>query len=72
MKLKDFEKIVDQITFERGKAYREKGHIVSVEEVEPLMYHAEVKGSQLYEVEVHLGSRGEVMYAACDCPLAIF
>ncbi|KRF30438.1 hypothetical protein ASG93_27265 [Paenibacillus sp. Soil787] len=32
------------------------------------MYRAEVEGNELYDVEVHLGSRGEVVYTECDCP----
>ncbi|NOU69944.1 hypothetical protein GC098_00585 [Paenibacillus sp. LMG 31458] len=68
MKLKEIENSIDAIILERGEGYRENGHILSIEEVGPGLYRAEVDGNELYDVEVQLGSRGEVVYTECDCP----
>ncbi|MCY9692280.1 SWIM zinc finger family protein [Paenibacillus alginolyticus] len=68
MKLKVIENSIDPIILERGERYRENGHILSIKEVGPGLYRAEVEGNELYDVEVHLGSRGEVVYTECDCP----
>ncbi|WP_042168753.1 SWIM zinc finger family protein [Paenibacillus gorillae] len=68
IKLKQIENRIDPIIVERGEAYRENGHILSLEEIKPRFYHAEVEGSELYEVEIELDSRGEVNSILCDCP----
>ncbi|MDQ8735035.1 SWIM zinc finger family protein [Paenibacillus sp. LHD-38] len=68
MKLNQIENIIDPIILERGEVYRENGHILSINEIEPLVYHAEVEGNDLYDVEIQLGSRGEVIYTLCECP----
>ena len=68
MKLNQIEEYHDPIIFERGKEYRENGHILSINEIEPRVYHAEVEGSELYDVEIQLGSRGEVVHTLCECP----
>ncbi|WP_028609252.1 SWIM zinc finger family protein [Paenibacillus harenae] len=68
MKLSQIENILDPIILERGEGYRENGHILSINEIKPRVYHAEVEGSEFYDVEIQLGSRGEVIYTLCDCP----
>jgi uncharacterized Zn finger protein len=68
MKLKDIENSINPIILERGEGYRENGHILSIEEVGPQLYRAEVEGNELYDVKVQLGSHGEVVYTECDCP----
>ena len=68
MKLNQIENIIDPIIIERGEEYREKGHILSIIEIEPGIYHAEVEGNELYDVEIQLGSRGEVVHTLCECP----
>lgn len=68
MKLNQIENSIDPIILERGEVYRKNGHILSINETEPLVYHAEVEGSELYDVEVQLGSRGEVINTLCECP----
>ncbi|WP_156410921.1 hypothetical protein [Paenibacillus sp. Soil787] len=44
MKLKEIENSIDPIILERGARYRENGHILSIEEVGPGLYRAEVEG----------------------------
>ena len=68
MKLNQIKNIIDPIILERGEEYRENGHILSINEIEPRIYHAEVEGSELYDVEIQLGSRGEVVHTLCECP----
>ncbi|MFF2092721.1 SWIM zinc finger domain-containing protein [Paenibacillus sp. NPDC058174] len=68
IKLKQIEDRIDPIILERGEAYRANGHILSIEEIKPRVYHAEVEGSELYEVEIELDSRGEVNEIWCECP----
>jgi len=48
--------------------YRENGQIISLSETKPLVFDAEVEGSELYNVEIKLSSRGEVIYTFCECP----
>jgi uncharacterized Zn finger protein len=67
MKLKEIENSLDPIILERGERYRENGQILSFEEVGPRLYRAEVEGNELYDVEVHLGSRGEVYAGLSVC-----
>ncbi|MFC0215418.1 SWIM zinc finger domain-containing protein [Paenibacillus chartarius] len=68
MKLSEIEKIIDPIIVERGIDYWDEDCILSIEEVEPLVYRAEVEGSDLYDVEVGLDSQGKVLYTECNCP----
>src|SRR4030095_8412466 len=68
MKLNQIEKMIDPIILEQGEAYRKNGHILSVNEGKPRLYYAEVVGSDLYDVEIQLGSTGEVTYTLCECP----
>lgn len=68
MKLNQIENIIEPIILERGEVYRENGHILSINEIKPRIYHAEVEGSELYDVEIQLNSRGEVIYTLCECP----
>ncbi|MBB6672213.1 SWIM zinc finger family protein [Cohnella nanjingensis] len=68
MKLKDFEKFVLPGILKRGEEYYVEGHVVDIEEVDKGCYQAEVEGSENYEVEVRIGSRGDIQSMACDCP----
>lgn len=68
MNLSHIDHIIDPIILERGRAYRENGHILSINEIKPLIYYAEVVGSELYDVEIHLGLQDEVIYTLCECP----
>jgi uncharacterized Zn finger protein len=54
MKLNQIENIIVPIILERGEEYRENGHILSINEIEPRVYHAEVEGTDLYDVEIQL------------------
>ncbi|GGG67568.1 SWIM zinc finger family protein [Paenibacillus radicis (ex Gao et al. 2016)] len=68
IKLSQIEDRIDLIILERGEAYRENGHILSIKEVKPRVYEAEVEGTELYDVEIQLDSRGEVNHTLCECP----
>ncbi|MCC3374513.1 SWIM zinc finger domain-containing protein [Cohnella sp. REN36] len=68
MKLNEFEKHVPPGVLKRGKEYRDEGRIVDIDEVEKGIYQAEVEGSELYEIQVRIGSRGDIQYLECDCP----
>jgi len=68
MKLNQIENILNPLILERAELYRENGHVISLSETKPLVFDAEVEGSELYNVEVKLSSRGEVIYALCECP----
>lgn len=68
MKLKDLEKILSPVILKRGAEYRDDGRIVDMEEVEEGIFHAQVEGSELYEVKVIIDSRGEIEFSECDCP----
>ncbi|MNI02560.1 hypothetical protein D3C73_554420 [compost metagenome] len=47
MKSKEIEDSIDPIILERGEGYRENGLILSIEEVGPRLYRAEVEGTAL-------------------------
>ncbi len=66
--LKDFEKYVSSNIVNRGKDYYLNGHVINVEEVDDRFYRAEVEGSEYYEVEVRIGTSGEIQFTSCDCP----
>jgi len=68
MNLSQIDHIIDPIIVERGQVYRANGHILSINEIKPLIYYAEVVGSELYDVKIQLGLHGEVIYTTCECP----
>ncbi|OMF25620.1 hypothetical protein BK133_21250 [Paenibacillus sp. FSL H8-0548] len=68
MKLNQIEIRIEPFILERGEVYRENGHILSINEIKPRVYHAEVVGSELYDVEIQLDSHGEVTSTLCECP----
>lgn len=67
MELNQIENWIDPITVESGRTYRENAHILSITEIKPLVYYAEVVGSELYDVKIKLNSTGEVSSAICEC-----
>ncbi len=68
MKLSQLSSRIDPVIFKRGEDYRDEGYVLSLEEIEPLQYVAEVEGSELYNVVIHLNSKDDVVYIDCDCP----
>jgi len=70
MKLDELERFVSSVIMQRGETYRKNGHITDLEEVDDGRYHAEVEGSELYEVKVNIGPSGDVLFSDCDCPFA--
>ena len=68
MTLNDFEKDFSKTILQRGKKYYISGAVQSVKKVAENTYHAEVDGSDLYEVTVELDAAKRVTNISCDCP----
>lgn len=59
---------IDPVILARGREYISGGHVLLVEEVDDLVFRAEVQGSESYEVYVELDEDGTVLSSDCDCP----
>ncbi|MFD0712121.1 SWIM zinc finger domain-containing protein [Paenibacillus sp. GCM10027626] len=68
MKLQQLEQSVNAVILERGIDYWEEGYVNLLTEEEPLCFHAEVEGSELYDVDVRIDASGKVLATSCDCP----
>jgi len=68
MNLNNFESCIDKKILARGYDYYENGCVTSVEETEDNVYEAEVKGTELYTVEVKLDDKANIVDTQCDCP----
>ncbi|MBH5320905.1 SWIM zinc finger family protein [Paenibacillus sp. GSMTC-2017] len=67
MKLNELEHGIDPIIYNRGQQYRENGHILTINEIEPHVYYAEIVGSDLYDVKIKLNTANEVIFTSCEC-----
>ncbi|WP_199621658.1 SWIM zinc finger family protein [Paenibacillus alkalitolerans] len=68
MNLNNLSEYVDPVILERGRQYLSGGHVHEIEEIDTLVFQAEVEGSELYEVTVELDEDGGVVSSECDCP----
>ena len=71
LQLNDFDKYVVPDILKRGKNYYKNGHILVLDEEEgqPGYWYAEVEGSyEDYDVNVRLGSDGQIELCDCSCP----
>lgn len=68
MNLNNFESYIDKKILARGYDYYENDYVISVEETEDNVYEAEVKGTELYTVEVKLDDKANIVDSQCDCP----
>ncbi len=59
---------IDPVVLERGRDYLLEGRVQSLEESDKRVYHAVVKGQELYHVEFEIGDEGEIFELRCDCP----
>ncbi len=66
--LKKFELQVSNTIVQRGRAYYENGAVIDLEETGKGAWHAEVEGSETYEVEVELLRKNQIQSYSCDCP----
>jgi uncharacterized Zn finger protein len=67
MDLKTFEADIDPTILQRGKYYFTEGAVQNLEEFKKGEWFAEVVGTELYEVEIHL-SQNRINYYECSCP----
>jgi uncharacterized Zn finger protein len=67
MTIDNFEKSIEPKILERGFEYYEQDYVERVEQIETGEFHAEVQGSELYEVYVRFDGR-ELIESECDCP----
>lgn len=66
-RLQDFHSLFEQRIYERGEAYFDSGRVGPVEQLAPGLWHAVVRGTDDYQVDVRLRN-GAVISAACSCP----
>ncbi|WP_082440223.1 SWIM zinc finger family protein [Bifidobacterium aesculapii] len=63
----DYYRLFDPKVFERGQAYYDAGRVDFPEEISAGLWHAVVRGTEDYQVDVRL-RHGRVVSAACTCP----
>lgn len=63
----DYCQLFDPKVFERGQAYYDAGKVDFPEEISGGLWHAVVRGTEDYQVDVRL-RHGRVVSAACTCP----
>lgn len=68
MKLKNFERSIDEIIVGRGRNYYRDGRVERLEAAGEDLYAAKVAGSDDYSVSVRLDDQGSIVLAECDCP----
>ncbi len=66
--LKKFELQISNTIVQRGKAYYENGAVTGLKETGKGAWHAEVEGSEIYEVEVGLVKKNQINSYSCGCP----
>ncbi|NEG54409.1 SWIM zinc finger family protein [Bifidobacterium platyrrhinorum] len=65
----DFHSLFEPRMLDRGEAYYDAGRVDRPEEVAGGLWHAVVRGSEDYQVDVRL-RHGRLVSAACTCPYA--
>ncbi len=68
MTINDFENQVDPKIQQRGKEYFLDGNVEYIEEVKKNIWAADVVGTDDYQVEIQLGSKGVIKKCECNCP----
>lgn len=68
MTLQDFENQIDSKIKQRGKVYFQEGNVQFIEEVKKNVWAADVVGTDDYQVEIQLGSKGDIKKYECSCP----
>jgi hypothetical protein len=68
MTLKDFESQIDSKIQQRGKEYFQDGNVEFIEEMKKNIWAADVIGTDDYQIEIQLGSKGEIKKHKCNCP----
>jgi len=66
--LKKFELQISSTIIHRGREYYENDAVVDLQETEKDRWHAEVIGTDTYEVEVVLSGKEKIKSYSCDCP----
>jgi hypothetical protein len=66
--LKNFELQISSTIIHRGREYYENDAVIDLEETEKDCWHAEVIGTDTYEVEVVLFGKEKIKSYSCDCP----
>jgi hypothetical protein len=66
--LKKFELQISNTIIHRGREYYENDAVVDLEETEKDHWHAEVQGTDTYQVEVVLSGKEKIKSYSCDCP----
>lgn len=65
--LANFKQQIDETILQRGRSYYSGGRVLTLGEVEPGRWQAEVEGRQPYRVAITAGA-GEALSWSCTCP----
>jgi len=68
MNITDFELAVEEKILARGIKYFADDTVADLWEQSPNHYCAVVEGSIRYDVEIYIGTDGEILHHCCDCP----
>lgn len=63
----EFEEEMTSRSLERAYDYVDEHRIGGLEEVSAGLFHAEVHGSELYDVDIRLRDN-DIVFASCTCP----
>ncbi len=69
LNLQNFEFAIDKRLLKRGLSYFENGQVTSLEKSEENAWLAEVEDTDVYEINVGMNSRGEIVSFSCNCPV---
>lgn len=67
MNLDNFEDFIDLNITEKGREYYESNLVINIEELSKSVYKAEVQGTNIYQVLVHLNTENDLISAKCNC-----
>ncbi|MFE3868384.1 SWIM zinc finger domain-containing protein [Flavobacterium sp. LS2P90] len=68
MTIENFENQIESTILKRGKEYFLKGNVEFFEEIKKNNWAAGVVGTDDYQIEIQLGSKGEIKSYECTCP----
>lgn len=66
--MKNFRKKIRPTILERGQNYFNEGKVGAIRQSEPGSFHAKVKGTHNYNVEIQIDENGNIVQADCNCP----
>ena len=66
--LKNFEQQIGSSILQGGEKYYKQGLVINLGETEDDVWEADVKGSEIYSVEIKIKNADKISAYECDCP----